>query len=317
MGRLNIPNRLPTGDIPSYGPEEMVPYQQGGTLTPAAVSSLARGTVQAQAFIGSGGTLHVNQMLVNVGNAGPQVRVTGATWNRAAAGGGAGGIAGHLGGPAEDGGGGGSWLLTLGQTAAAVNALGRAARNATDTMIGFAQKASPSHVATFQGSLDLAASKIGRVFLPQLEELSRTLQGFSKLADTRGGRWLSWGAGEAGRYTNLLNMPFAMGQMAGNMARFGGRLWWGKEGEEQRWQKNAPDWLKTLMGGDTAKSLSGLPQAHIGTSEDYLDRLVMAGANLDQLQSELLKEQLQNLQNMGGLLERIERNTAAGGGLFR
>jgi hypothetical protein len=103
---------------------------------------------------------------------GPRVRVVGATWNQAGAGGGA-GI------PWATAAGGGGLAGAASAAGAALGALvpvAGALTGAFYTILNLVGKAVPSASATFSGSLDLLSAKIGRDLVPVVDAASNALQ---------------------------------------------------------------------------------------------------------------------------------------------
>jgi len=164
-----------------------------------------------------------------------------------------------------------------GAFAAAVPIVGEmaaAAAAAVGTLTTFAAKASPTHLATLEGSIDLLMARLGRYALPLVES-------GAKLAQTAA----------------AVEPPSVVKSwMAGNVAKI----------------KSATDWIDSLMGGAEKQpmvSLAAMPQARVGTAEQYYDRLMVAGLNQDALQAKLMEEQLKNLVEMNARLEQMGQHT--------
>jgi hypothetical protein len=157
---------------------------------------------------------------------------------------------------------------------AASGALGtfRAAVSATEGMfLGVAAKASPAAAATFQGSMDLLMARIGSNVLPALEVASRTVQQVAAAVPS----------GAVSKNTAVA-------------AVLGPGAWLMEQMKDRGWVKD---------DGAMKRSLAGLPQAQMGTAEQFHDRAQMAALNTDDVQTEILRTQLQNLEAILGVLQ--------------
>lgn len=195
-----------------------------------------------------------------------------------------------------------------------------------NALISGANKASPSHVATLTGSMDMVQARLGRALLPLIESVSSSLQRFSAMLDTPAGKTAIKGVGGAlGWAFNNLSVASTP-----SWARWATRgAWEGYRGI--RGESKTPDfetmvkhikdkgspWQQSLAAmfdaaGPTKKSLAGMPQAKITDAASYYDSIQMASLNLsaDETGVDVMKEQLKNLENLGGLLKEISDNTS-------
>jgi hypothetical protein len=180
------------------------------------------------------------------------------------------------------------------------------ARQAMAAMLYYGAKASPTTAATYQSSKDLLEAQVGRFFLPAIDQMSAAMQHAAKEFDQM-----------PDVVRNALRNSFS-GMLQSSFGHEERRAREAAEGKPRsrlsRWTFGQFDWIdegKPKM----ARSLQGMPEPGMGTAEQYQQRLQMAALEQgeDSPEAKLLRIQLDELKELGGILTQIQLNTAEGG----
>lgn len=153
--------------------------------------------------------------------------------------------------------------------ASGLGVLKAAASAAADTLLGFGGKASPTHAATLQGSMDMFMAKAGQYLVPAMESAARAIQAVTeRIPDPESRKGKLLGAGVSA----LFGVPTL-------------------------------DWI---AGDQKLKvSLQALPGGQISGVEQYADRLAQAAVGNDEQQSFILKQQLDALKDIKGAINQL------------
>lgn len=198
------------------------------------------------------------------------------------------------------------------------------------TILMFAGKASPNHVATYLGSLDMVLGRLGTVFLPLLDRLSREAQKTADVLDTSAGRGaikhagsvfsaapdLATGAeaasgGLLGITMMMAKLPMWLNQ-AWKATTGRGGLGDLETKEQEKGTFGSRGWLKWIVGegGESPlkRSMAGLPQPQEMGAEQYRMSLFMSGLTMGRDTTEG-DEFRRHMANLVGLMEKVEANT--------
>lgn len=168
-----------------------------------------------------------------------------------------------------------TFTRSLGAAVPYLRAFQQAVGFAESAIVGLGSKASPTHGATFQSSLDLLQAKIGQSFVQPLETLSKAAQLLAQhVPDPKS----TAGKSVSAAFDLSLYLPYFQKQI-----------------QEQK--------LKI--------DLSQLPGGSIQGAEQYSDRLTQAALRQDELQAQLLQVQLQALESLKGIWTELARQQPA------
>jgi hypothetical protein len=188
--------------------------------------------------------------------------------------------------------------------------LGKAAISAgkslLDFVMGMGGMANPNSAATLQASIDLALMKIGKGFVPLIEAASQAVQEADPLW-RMGGQLIG-----AATNPNLHRGGMGAAASAFNSARQGSSLQdttnsimhalgLGQAASEA-------GLIASVNAGPALRSMRGLPQANIGSMEDYYDRALLGSLQMQSGTTEgaQLAEQVRNMsETMGSLLIEV------------
>lgn len=151
----------------------------------------------------------------------------------------------------------------------------------------FAGKASPNTMGTFRESTDLLMASVGRAFVPLFENLAAVAQQLTPVVKA-----VADAVPKESLDTKIIRK--LTGQHPDEIIRGIAK----NQGTDS-WQYKLAQLLGPVVGASPEKrSLEGLPKAQFGSFEDYNERATMSALNTSDLQTQLLKDQLEVLKNI-------------------
>lgn len=174
-----------------------------------------------------------------------------------------------------------------------------AGRQLSNTFMGLAAKANPSAMATYQGSWDLLAARVGRLFVPALEHAARALQDLAQGADNIPKQWRGFSRNAPGNWAAIREW---MGNRFGTAGTVGGFT------PYAAFAGVAAAGLGIEIPGarrDMLRRFATPWEGGFGTGEQFRETLQSAGLRQDQLEREIMREQLEATREWLGIAKGI------------